>query len=85
MNRTLAAGGLVMVAMAMIALVDNWVRHVTADIGLWQFQLMRSVMVGVLMVVLAWIFGWRLRPRCGLRCGPRLHPQGWCFISAHCR
>lgn len=63
MNRTLAAGGLVMMAMATIALVDNWVRHVTSDIGLWQFQVMRGVMVCVLMAALAAVFGWRLRPR----------------------
>lgn len=62
MNRTLAAGGFVMLAMALIALVDNWVRYVTSDIGLWQFQLMRGLMVCAMMLVFAWFFGWQLRP-----------------------
>lgn len=63
MDRTLAAGGLIIAAMALIALADNWVRHVTADIGLWQFQLMRGMMAFALLGSLAAVFGWRLRPK----------------------
>lgn len=63
MNRTLAAGGLIMSAMALIALADNWVRFVTSDIGLWQFQLMRGGIALVVLLALAAGLGWRLRPR----------------------
>lgn len=63
MDRTRAAGGLIVAAMALITLADNFVRHITSDIGLWQFQLMRGVMALVLIGGCGVALGWRLRPR----------------------
>jgi len=63
MDRTRAAGGLIVAAMALIALADNFVRHVTSDIGLWQFQVMRGALALVLIGGAGAVLGWRLRPR----------------------
>lgn len=62
-NATLPAAGIIVLAMADIALIDNWVRYLTAEIGLWQFHFMRSAMVCAGLAALAPILGWRLRPR----------------------
>jgi drug/metabolite transporter (DMT)-like permease len=61
-NNTLLAAGLIMLAMADIALIDNWVRYLTPEIGLWQFHFMRSVLVCGILAGLAAAMGWRLRP-----------------------
>ncbi len=58
---TLAAG-LILAAMATIALVDNWVRMVTPEMGLWQYQVIRAAMCIALLLAVALGMGWRLRP-----------------------
>lgn len=62
-NRSAAAGGLILLAMADIALIDNWVRFLTPEIGLWQFHFMRSVLVCVLLAGIALALGWRIAPQ----------------------
>ena len=56
--------GLVLVVMAMsiIGLIDNFVVHIAAEVGLWQFHAIRSLALCGIIWVLAWGFGWRLRP-----------------------
>lgn len=63
MDRTRAAGVLIVAAMALIALADNFVRHVTSDISLWQFQVMRGAMAVLLIGGAGAALGWRLLPQ----------------------
>lgn len=63
MQGTAAAGGLIVLAMTVLASADNLVLLLTPEIGLWQFQVMRSSLAGTLLVVAALVMGWRLRPR----------------------
>lgn len=62
MQGTRAAAALIVLAMADIALIDSWVRHVAPDIGLWQFTFMRCVMACAMLLPLVLALGWRLRP-----------------------
>ncbi len=60
--RPIQGMALVVLAMAIIGLIDNFVAFIAAEIGLWQFHLMRSSVLCVMIFILARIFGWRLRP-----------------------
>ncbi|MGY6634030.1 MAG: DMT family transporter [Alkalilacustris sp.] len=55
------AAAMIVAGMATIALVDNWVRLVTPEMGLWQYQLLRAVVSATLLLGTAWALGWRLR------------------------
>lgn len=58
-----ALGAVMIVAgMAMIGFIDNFVRLIAEDAGLWQFQALRSAMALPLLGVAA-AFGLALRPR----------------------
>lgn len=48
--------------MALLGFIDNFVKLMAADIGLWQFHFARSAMVLGVFVPLALILGWRVRP-----------------------
>lgn len=62
-RRFLAAAAHVLAAVALLGLVDNFIRLVAAEAGLWQFHLTRSAMAAALLTVGAAVLGWRLRPR----------------------
>ncbi|MEM1077596.1 MAG: DMT family transporter [Pseudomonadota bacterium] len=62
-NRVPAAAGLILAAMLIIGLIDNYVRVIAEDAGLWQFHAVRSAMVLPLLTGLALVFGWSLRAR----------------------
>ena len=55
------AAALIVLGMATIALVDNWVRLVTPELGLWQYQVLRALISAGLVLAGAWAMGWRLR------------------------
>lgn len=61
-NHVLVAGGLVLLAMALIGYIDNFVRVIAEDGGLWQFHLLRSLMALPILGAAALLTGWRLRP-----------------------
>jgi len=61
-DRTLAAGGMVLVYAMVIGFTDNFVRVIAADGGLWQFHATRSVMAWALLLALMIPFGLRLKP-----------------------
>ena len=61
-NRVGAAAALAVGAMAGIGLIDNYVRLIAAEAGLWQFHLTRAAMALPLVGLLAWAMGTRLRP-----------------------
>jgi len=62
-DHTLRAAVLIAGYATMISLVDNFVRDIAAEAGLWQFQLARSLMAVALMIALVPVFGLRMRPR----------------------
>ncbi len=53
----------ILLGMATLGLSDNLVRYVTQDSSLWQFHLVRSLMVMSILGVAAWIGLGRLTPR----------------------
>lgn len=61
-DRTLAAGGMVLVYAMLIGFTDNFVRVIAAEGGLWQFHATRSVMAWALLLALMIPFGLRLKP-----------------------
>ncbi len=68
-SRIGAAAMMVIAAMAGIGLIDNFIRLIAAEGGLWEFHLLRSLMALPMIAALAGLFGWRLRP---VRLGPVL-------------
>ena len=61
-NRTLAAAAAILGYAALISFADNFVRGISQEIGLWQFQALRSSMAAVLIGVAALPLALRLRP-----------------------
>ena len=62
-TRPIQAAALVLLAVTMLGLIDNFVRLIAAEAGLWQFHLTRSVLVAAILGAGAALFRWRLRPR----------------------
>jgi drug/metabolite transporter (DMT)-like permease len=60
--RTGLAAAMIATAMCVIALVDNSVRLVTDELGLWQYQAIRAGLCVAMMLALGRALGWRLRP-----------------------
>ncbi|MDO9523986.1 MAG: DMT family transporter [Gemmobacter sp.] len=61
-NRTLAAAGAILIYATIIGYIDNFVRGISEQIGLWQFQAMRSVLALAAFGLAAWPLALRLRP-----------------------
>jgi len=53
---------MILTAMALMGLVDNYVVVIADTAGLWQFQVLRSSLALVLLATAARVAGWRLRP-----------------------
>ncbi|WP_168201247.1 DMT family transporter [Qingshengfaniella alkalisoli] len=62
-NQPLSAAGLILTAMALMGLIDNYVVIIAETTGLWQFQVIRSAMALCMLMAVARWRGWRLRPR----------------------
>ncbi len=62
-NQTLTAAVFICGYAAIIGFIDNFVRVIAAEGGLWQFHAVRSVMALTLMGLCAVPFGLHLRPR----------------------
>jgi drug/metabolite transporter (DMT)-like permease len=61
-NRTLAAAGAILIYATIIGFIDNYVRGIAEDIGLWQFQAMRSALAVAVFGLAAFPLALRLRP-----------------------
>lgn len=59
---TYQAAAYAFVGMALLGFIDNFVKVVAQEIGLWQFHFSRSVMVLSVLLPVALALGWRLRP-----------------------
>jgi len=62
-NRVPAAFGLILFAMTIIGLIDNYVRLIAEDAGLFQFHFLRGVMAIPMILAAAWWFGMTVRPK----------------------
>lgn len=62
-NRPVLAAGLVLGAMALFGLIDNFMRLAAENGGLWQFHFLRGALAVAVLVPLAWMLKVRLRPR----------------------
>lgn len=62
-NGTVQGAALMVAGMAVIGLIDNYVKLIAQEAGLWQFHLFRSLIACAVMLGLAPVMGWRLRPR----------------------
>lgn len=62
-DQVLRAALLISAFALIVGYIDNYVRVIAAEAGLWQFHAMRTVMILTLMGACAPIMGWRLRPR----------------------
>ena len=60
--RPQASAMMILTAMALMGLVDNFVVVIAETTGLWQFQVIRSSIALALLAGLARWAGWRLRP-----------------------
>ncbi len=54
---------LLVMAMALIGLIDNFVRFIADEAGLWQFHVLRAAMALPLLALVLWLAGLRMRPR----------------------
>jgi drug/metabolite transporter (DMT)-like permease len=64
-NRPYLAAALVLGAMALFGLIDNFMRLAAETGGLWQFHLLRAIIALAILVPFAWMMGtslWPLRP-----------------------
>lgn len=62
-----AAAALVLGFSVLIGFVDNFVREIARDAGIWQFHLIRTLMVAAMFAAAAWFWGIDLRPRRPIR------------------
>jgi len=54
---------LVVLSMSLIGLIDNFIKLIAAEAGLWEFHFLRSLVVCGMLLVIARVMHWRLRPR----------------------
>jgi drug/metabolite transporter (DMT)-like permease len=85
LNRPLAAASVMLVAMLIIGFIDNYVAAIAAEIGLWQFQVMRTLLMFPMLLAMSWAGLGTLRPRSILRVGGRSAFAGiamMCYFGA---
>jgi drug/metabolite transporter (DMT)-like permease len=61
-NRTLAAAGAIGAFALIIGFIDNYVQLIAAEIGIWQFHALRTLMVMAILLVFVPLLRLRLRP-----------------------
>jgi drug/metabolite transporter (DMT)-like permease len=60
---TLRGAMLILAGVAMLGLIDNFVRLIAGEIGLWQFHFLRAAMALPLLTLAAAVLRLRMRPR----------------------
>ncbi|MGO4851507.1 DMT family transporter [Phaeovulum sp. W22_SRMD_FR3] len=70
-NRTLAAAAAISGYALIIGFTDNYVRVIAAEMGLWQFHAMRSVMVALILMVAVPLLRLDVTPRAWKRVAAR--------------
>ena len=62
-NRLVLAGILVVTAMSMIGLVDNFIKYIGDDGSVWQFHASRSLIICMILIFFSRIYQLSLRPK----------------------
>jgi drug/metabolite transporter (DMT)-like permease len=57
-----AAAAMIFGYAVIVAYLDNYVRVIAAEAGLWQFHASRAALALPLIGLVAWVTGWRLQP-----------------------
>lgn len=63
LSNTMQGALCAVLGMALLGFIDNFVKLLAQDIGLWQFHFSRSVFVLLILGTMALYFGWTLRPK----------------------
>ena len=63
LNENQNGGLLILAGMLILAIVDNYVRFIASNIGLWQFHFIRSIIAMLLMIIFAALFRQSLKPK----------------------
>lgn len=70
-NKPLLAAGVMLLAMVNIGFIDNYVAQIATEIGLWQFFVLRTVMMLPMALVMSWAGMGTIWPRSWIRVGGR--------------
>lgn len=70
-NKPLAAAGVMLVAMLIIGFIDNYVAAISEEIGLWQFFVLRTIIMLPMALAMSWIGLGTIWPRSWVRVGGR--------------
>lgn len=62
-NRLILAGVLVVSAMSMIGLVDNFIKYIGDDGSVWQFHASRSLIICIILIFFSKVYNLSLRPK----------------------
>ena len=62
-SSTVRAALFAMGGMALLGFIDNFVKLMAQEIGLWQFHMSRSAIVLAVLVPAAVALGWNIRPK----------------------
>ncbi len=61
-NRPLLGVLMVVAAMSILGFIDNFIKLIARDAGLWQFHFLRALLISGIVLSAAPFLGWRLRP-----------------------
>jgi len=62
-TRLILAGVLVVTAMSMIGLVDNFIKYIGEDGSVWQFHASRSLIICMIVIIFSKVYHLNLRPK----------------------
>ncbi len=62
-NKSLLAAALVVLAMSILGLIDNFIRLIAEEAGLWQFHFLRAAIICSLVLLGGLVFKWELKPK----------------------
>lgn len=62
-SKTVASILLMVTGMAIVGVIDNFVKFIAIEIGLWQFHFLRSLIAVPVIVLFGLALGWKLKPK----------------------
>ena len=62
-SNTVASIFFMVTGMAIVGIIDNFVKFISVEISLWQFHFLRSLIAVPVVVIFGLLAGWNLKPR----------------------
>ncbi len=62
-SNTVASIFFMVTGMAILGIIDNFVKFISVEISLWQFHFLRSLIAVPVVVIFGLLAGWNLKPR----------------------